>query len=424
MDWESFQEIVGLLLPSRTANLNLTADQIELTIEGYSVVCTKQEFDSINSRYLDYTSTPTYICTSKEMEIIIDPVESRVGLRLQSEPLTIRDDTVAYTLSAPSNELLLSFLSLIPRDEIRDYRRLIPARHIIQRFELNGSDEISLFDLLKRVVRISFSLKISIIDNTPVDIFIKHANAFLFNLAYNTGCVFKLVGDISNLSIDRGYITHRRLLRADEMEPPKLFYNFELIEQYNLALSSNDAFIKFIAYYHIMEHFFDDVYSGSLISGVKEIMTNPGFSTKKPKEISKVIDFVQKKTKLTKDAFQGTELEALELTIKTFIQLDVLYTALHEYDPSLINYYKMQEVSFSKGDTFDLSDYANEKLPKKIAARIYKTRNSLVHNKSNTTRVKERGLYHPFTDDKELNMEIPLMRIIAETIIVRTAAEI
>lgn len=50
MEWESFQEIVGLLLPSRTANLNLTADQIELTIEGYSVVCTKQEFDSINSR--------------------------------------------------------------------------------------------------------------------------------------------------------------------------------------------------------------------------------------------------------------------------------------------------------------------------------------------------------------------------------------
>ena len=336
----------------------------------------------------------------------------------------MKDDEMSYNLSAPSHELLLSFLSSIPKEEIRDYRRTIPARYILQRFELGETDTINLFDILLHIVRVSYSLKIVSSEKTPFNDLLRYANSFLFNLSYNTGSAFKLVHDISDLSIDRGSNSYRHFSHPDEIETPKLFYNMELIEQYNLAISSNDPFIKFIAYYHIMEHFFDDVYNGSLIAGVKEILTHPGFSTKKPKEISKVIDFVQKKTKITKDAFLGNELEALELTLKSLIQFDVLYADLNAYDPSLINYYKTHEVSFSKGDTFDLADHTNEKLSKKIAARIYKTRNSLVHNKANTTRVKDRGIYHPFTDDKELNKEIPLMRIIAETIIVRTAEEI
>ena len=63
-------------------------------------------------------------------------------------------------------------------------------------------------------------------------------------------------------------------------------------------------------------------------------------------------------------------------------------------------------------------------LPKKIAARIYKTRNALVHHKSNTARLKERGIYHPFKDEAELSNEIPLMRFVAEAIIIKTATEI
>ena len=424
MEWESFQIIVELFLRSRSTSFNNTTDQIELTIESHSVICTRQEFDIVNARCLSYNAEPTYLFTSNEIEIIVDPIDNRMGMRFMHESISMKDDEMSYNLSAPSHELLLSFLSSIPKEEIRDYRRMIPARYILQRFELGETDTINLFDILLRVVRISYSLKIVSSGQMPVVALLKYANSFLFNLSYNTGAVFKPIQDISDLSIDRDNNSYRRYSRPNDIEPPKLFYNKELVEQYNLALSSNDPFIKFIAYYHIMEHFFDDVYNGSLIAGVKEILTHPGFSTKKPKEISKVIDFVQKKTKITKDAFLGNELEALELTLKSFLQFDVLCTDLNEYDPSLINYYKTHEVSFSKGDTFDLADHTNEKLHNKMAARIYKTRNSLVHNKSNTTRVKDRGIYHPFTDDKELNKEIPLMRIIAETIIVRTAEEI
>lgn len=119
-----------------------------------------------------------------------------------------------------------------------------------------------------------------------------------------------------------------------------------------------------------------------------------------------------------------TELEALELTIKRFVSLEQLHEDLVNYRPDLIAYYKSHEISFSNGDAIDLDNYTSDKLPKKIAARIYKTRNALVHHKSNTARLKERGIYHPFKDEAELSNEIPLMRFVAEAIIIKTATEI
>lgn len=47
-----------------------------------------------------------------------------------------------------------------------------------------------------------------------------------------------------------------------------------------------------------------------------------------------------------------------------------------------------------------------------LGQRIYKTRNSIVHNKKN-----EPAMYEPFKHDPELQKEIPLMRFIAEEII-------
>ena len=101
-----------------------------------------------------------------------------------------------------------------------------------------------------------------------------------------------------------------------------------------------------------------------------------------------------------------------------------LIDELNNIDESLVSYYIHNEVSFSKGDTFDLNDIQNQKLYKKIAARIYKTRNSLVHCKSNETRLNERGIYQPFKNNQELLKEIPLMRCIAELIIIKTAKDI
>ena len=209
----------------------------------------------------------------------------------------------------------------------------------------------------------------------------------------------------------------------NEIEFPKLIYSQDLVEQYQMAVASNDPFMKFIGYYHIIEHFYDDVYSDEIINNVKEIIQNPGFSSKRKKDLIKIIDLVKKKTRQGREEYIGTESEALELTLKKYINIHSLIDELNNIDESLVSYYAHNQVSFSKGDTFDLKDIQNQSLYKKIAARIYKTRNSIVHCKSNENRLNERGIYQPFKNNQELHKEIPLMRCIAELIIIKTAKD-
>ena len=106
-------------------------------------------------------------------------------------------------------------------------------------------------------------------------------------------------------------------------------------------------------------------------------------------------------------------MEALELVLRKYIDISEL---LNNIPDMSIDYYKTYEVPFSKGDIVDFDDISNPKLYKKMAARIYKTRNSIIHSKSG-----EKAVYSPFKDDEALEKEIPLLRYVAEEIIIKTS---
>lgn len=425
MDWNSFQRKISLMFARISAlNFQFFGDKIEYSLDGATYTYTLEKFNDVASKLSDYTVAETSIFTLHELEVFLEPFESRYGYRFLEDEFSISDSTASYRIGQPSQELMFAFLSAIPEREIRNYRRTMPTSLMTSRYLKSDNGTVNLFDMVTKVTRVTLSLKIQVAEAMPNEVFYKYANSILFNLAYNTESSFKIIHSLTELGMRKGRVMPRRHTRINEIESPKLFYISELIEQYNLAIASEDAFVKFIAYYHIMEYFFDDVYSGELIENVRSILLHPGFSTKNPKEINKLIDLIRRKTRATRDEFQGTELEALELTIKAFVSLEQLRNDLDDYNSSLVDYYSLHEVSFSNGDTIDLNDFGNEKLPKKIAARIYKTRNALVHHKSNTARVKERGIYHPFNDEHELSQEMPLMRLIAEEIIIQSAKEI
>ena len=397
-------------------------DEIKITIQDKEYTYSHQDYDKVLTNLSNYANGKTYIYNKSEFEVLLDPLESRYLFRLQEHGISLSGNSVSYSIQAPSPELTLVYLSSIPIEEFRFFRR--PLMFLDHNYRDDEIIDFNLFDYLNRILRTMFSAKIVSKETLALDIFKKHTTAFLFNISYNVGTVIKPVFDFFELSNNHSRSLRPHRLGLSDLDPPKLFYNSDLIEHYYLALSSNDSFIEFISYYHIMEYFFEEVYNTALVNNIIEILQHPSFSSKKHKDIVKIIDVVQKKTKVYKEEFQGTELEALELTIKAYISAGELLQAISDIDPSLVDYYKNHEVSFSKGDTFDLNDQLNERLPKKIAARIYKTRNSLVHSKSNNTRIKERGIYHPFSDEKELTNETPLMRIIAETIIIKTAEQI
>lgn len=146
----------------------------------------------------------------------------------------------------------------------------------------------------------------------------------------------------------------------------------------------------------------------------------PDFSIKNSKDIMRLVNHINKK-KI--DSTVGTELEALELTLIKYVKIDELIDSLNDIDSEIITYYKDHSVRFSNGNVFDLLD-DDDKIYKKIAKKIYYTRNSLVHNKSNEISTKEMGIYKPFKDSKVLSKEIPLLKSISEQIIIRSAKEL
>ena len=402
-------------------------EQINYKISEQDYVYTKNDFNTLKNNAEHFSFQPFSILNNYQYESLVDfpDGESRRRLSMNFEErifnLVIADEenNLSYSFKESSQELLYYVLSSY------DNRHLMPRipSSMLER-RCDALDDKSIFNILRLIIRLPFSVCVA--SHTPInqDKLIKYAKSYLFNFAFNLDLVLKPITEIDDLFPKRNSRSMRRIQNLDELMPPQLTYMSELTEQYYMALASSDPFVKFIGFYHIMEYLYEDVYNEDIFESVKHILQHPGFSSKRKKDVAKIIDIIKKKTRQSKEEFQGSELEALELTIKKFVNIAELNNNLTEYDSDIIEYYNHHQVNFSSGDTIDLHDISNEKLPKKIAARIYKTRNSLVHSKSNDGRILERGIYKPFKDKDELSKEIPLMRLIAETIIINSATSL
>jgi len=55
--------------------------------------------------------------------------------------------------------------------------------------------------------------------------------------------------------------TTRERINFEQLDsPPLREYTVDVVDYYKLALSSNDPYIKFISFYHVMEYFYDEVF--------------------------------------------------------------------------------------------------------------------------------------------------------------------
>ena len=110
------------------------------------------------------------------------------------------------------------------------------------------------------------------------------------------------------------------------------------------------------------------------------------------------------------------EKEALQITLMRYVNMENVKCKIKEIDNSLIEYYKKNDVVFSGGQKVNFDDKEIKGLFKNVASRIYLTRNSIVHSKDT-----DKPRYMPFKHDKSLVKEIPLIRFIAEEIIINTS---
>lgn len=347
--------------------------------------------------------------------------------RSRSFPFSIRDPDlgIRYTLGGPSDEYLLFILEALRTAGIAGDFYWRPYRHrsrIPDQLDMLEEEEEerapSLLDVLRYSSPRLITLHISTEKERSLSQLQSYADAFLFQLSFNLDVSFVRVRSLEDL-VRRSRIRRVRRARIDELDPPRRAYGANLIYHYQMAVSTDNAPLEFLSYYHVAEAFFESVFHDELVNSIRDMLTRPGFSYRRTTDVRNLINHISNKLRFRQDEVIFSEQEALRLTLARFVNLAELRAGLDQIDSSLVQRYGQEKVSFSQGDVVDLNSEDEEEVYTRLAGRIYKTRNAVVHSKEGT-----KPKYIPFRHDPELLQEVPLVRLIAEQIIVGSAKDL
>jgi hypothetical protein len=346
------------------------------------------------------------------------PVQSSDWIALvRRQHITLSDPQggISYRLDLPSDTytvyMLLKVLeSMDPRQKPMIFRRSAMTRDRILR-----GDMPSVFELIKSMLRVR-TLMITSEAQQSWTTWKQYADAFFFQVGYNLD--FSLMPDRNWSELLRqAKISSMRRTEYEDLDVPRRRYEPDLVYHYQLGLSAESPMLEYISYYHVAEHWFENIYEDDLVEQVRLTITSPDFSYKRKSDLRGLIKKVSKAVQLRDERLVINERVALKLTLEKYVNVLQLVSDINAFDPGLLNGYTTRTVAFCDGDKvpFDQSDLG--KVFTALSSRIYKTRNALVHSKEGS-----KAKFTPFSDDRHLIPEVPLMRFIAEQIIISTSS--
>lgn len=332
-----------------------------------------------------------------------------------------KENNIEYQIGLCSVEYCVFLLiTLIEKSKQQNKRRVIlPTKfrhgYPYQIDNENDEKELDWKEILIRIMR-EFSIKIITPNYSSLEKNRKRKEAYVFEFIYKTEQVVGEYADIEDIlpTLEMG----RRMVDSvpNTIETiPRREYISDVVDYYRLAFSSADPYIKYISFYHIMEFFYDEVYKRKIVADLINKITHPDFSYKDEEKVYEIATFVKNRMHMNDESGQGDELESLKYVLKEYVDIEQLKNKLNSIDQDSIMFYQSNKVAFCKAPTIPWND--SEGVYNQIARRIYYTRNSLIHSKSG----KNRERYKPYKDEKELQKEIPLVRVIAEMIIINSS---
>lgn len=235
-----------------------------------------------------------------------------------------------------------------------------------------------------------------------------YMSSYYFNISYNYNeCILRTTNIIKR--------RHRIGVNNGGQLVPLRIYNSQLMDYYNQGVAADTAFSQYLAFYHVLEFFFQTVIEEDTLNYIKDTLTKPSFSTSSKRELSSFVKGIKKKLSNQKEKSSQGEQFALELCLEKYLNISELTVRLNLIDCECIDYYKGNKVSFAQ-DSIEV-DFENEKtVISRLSQRIYSVRNAIVHSKD-----CDKLRYQPFDNDDELSKEIPLIKSIAEIVIINTA---
>lgn len=366
------------------------------------------EVQVVIDRIADGTTFHDYTLYNKvEFEV---PIKSQDRMRIPSyrffdrDQYTVSEHNYEFTVSKASSQYIIAlmcFSSLYSGISLD-----LPPLHRAMMRE-NAFKTLEEFSDLFRTLtaKIVAPLECSLTE------FKRMLQSYLFNISYNNNMVFT----VADLTENRQPL-RRSVRREGQLFPYKL-YNPELVKYYYQGASTDIPFTQYLAFYHVAEFFFQTIAEQAAFQEIESFITRPSFSPYKKEDIRQFYNRIKKKMRDQREDGVWDEKTGLLLCFKKHIpDINALKNAIHSIDPSAIDYYKNNDAPFTnEGKAINFDDISDT-LYTIIRNRIYSVRNAIVHSKEG-----EKLRYEPFKHDKDLSKEIPLIRAVAEEIIINSA---
>lgn len=400
---ETESKIVFKVLSDKQAILD--KEQVEIIISSIEKMTADQEIELFdNQSYETLVRNETRIISTRE---------------IKQKDLV---NKIEYEINRPTDNYLVFFLfNLSKQNAPKILRNGIMAHRLRRVYEADQQTlfEVNILDLIKEIIPRLETLQIKSESFRKKNEFEQLVYAFLFNLGFNLDYTFQPLRFMDEFTQPYKLGKLRRANFSD-VEPPKRIYINELVLHYQKGISSESIDHQYLSFYHVLEHFFERIYNDDILNNVRNELTKPSFSYKRQRDLSSLVGLIQNRLKYRNEEFQINEPEALELTLKKFVKdLPFLANELRTISPFLIDYFKITEVSFSKGNKVNFDSDNSLEIYSNLSKRIYLTRNSIVHSKDT-----DKSKYTPFRDDKDLMTEIYLLRLIAEIVIMESSKEL
>lgn len=313
---------------------------------------------------------------------------------------------VQYEIQKPSATyiLLLTYL-LWKKGYSREYQ--LP-RYIY-------ADDAGFVDIIAKTLTVRSVVAITFEKERGIRWLSKAADAYRFNLSYNYNIVYVA---------EHFEPMHRPFSKRDivgQLSPYKS-YRDNLVRYYYQGVETRSPLMQYIAFYHVIEYFFQDISRDEIFQELQDQITSPSFLPTRKRDIETLWNSMRRITRKQNEAGVWNEKEALLRVIKRFIpELDKLRMAIIRLDDNSIEYMAHNMVPFVDADESEYVDFTKSSNDVYIAIqkRVYGVRNSIVHSKEGDKR-----RFIPFDDDKHLKKEVPLVKAVAELIIISNADDL
>lgn len=364
----------------------------------------KQLSESLSSKY-----TCVEMMLTKEGYTEV-PIQS---LDRNRPPLYMRSEQGSYAIDEHNYRFIVGKASTKYIFALFCYISNYPEKYDIPVLRMYSREMCKTIEVLFDYYRI-YTAKVEFPNNHSFAEIKRIIDAYLFNISYN----FNVSLAIADFSADRrSYGLGMR--RRGQLFPYKS-YKQDLTKYYRQAVATNLPFMQYLAFYHVAEFFFQAISENDAFQVISQYITRPSFSPYKQDDVRHFYEIIKKKMKEQRDDGVWNEKNSLLLCLKKYVpDLNTLKLSIDRIDSAAIDYYKTTLVAFvDDSRTINFCD-EEEKIFVCIRDRVYSTRNAIVHSKYG-----ERLRYEPFKHDKQLAKEIPLIRAIAEEIIINSADRI